>query len=457
MFMSFGRKDVRITRREALKLAAATGFGSALAAGTSHLLPAIARATAVPAKPFAGKTVRIMYIGNPFWDAVKKMAPAFEEKTGIKLAIEEYGFSVLLQRLDLELSTGSGVYDITQMVQILIGRTIKAGWATDLMPFIKRDNLNMADFVPGTVKPFMQGEGLYALPWLPDAMAVVYRKDLFDRAGVTKFPGTFDELMSVAPKIHTRDTAFFVCENVWHWIWPLFLQSWGGNFFVNPPDDLTPTFNTPAAIQSAEFLVELVTKFGLPNAVNIDIPAAQAVFQQGKAAVHLGGLGVIGLATDRSKSLVADRITFTHVPRGPAGSFPQLAMHGYMIPAASRQKEAAWEVIKWLTSREVETTMVKEIGKVAQSRYSILRDQTLKQQFTWGGADVARILQESMYRAGAGYMAYRMVPPFRPLGARIIVAFGEMISGQRGVKEALDALQKDAIDILTQAGYPPRR
>lgn len=453
--MSSESRKLRITRRDALKLAATTGIGSALAASTSFLLPAIARAA--PAKPFAGKTVRIMFIGNPFWDAVRKMTPAFEEKTGIKVVVETYGFSVLLQRLDLELSTGSGVYDIVQMVQILIGRTLKAGWATDLMPFIKRDAFNVADFVPGAIKPFSQDGGLYALPWLPDAMAVVYRKDVFERAGVSRFPEAFDELMAIAPKIHTKETAFFVCENVWHWIWPLFLQSYGGNFFVNPPGDLTPTFNAPEAAQSAEFLVELVTKFGLPSAVNIDLPRSQAAFQQGKAAVHLGGLGVIGLATDRSKSLVADRITFTHVPKGPAGSFPQLAMHGYMIPAASKQKEAAWEVIKWLTSNELEMAMIKEIGKVAQSRYSILRDPTMKQYFTWGGADVAKILQESMDRAGAGYMAYRLVPPFRPLGARVIVAFGEMITRQRSVKDALDALQRDAIDILTQAGYPPRR
>jgi len=449
-------RSLRVSRREALKLAAAFGVGSALA-GTSGLLPAIAKVAAAPGKPFAGKTVRIMFIGNPFWDGVQKMAPALLEKTGIKLAVETYGFSVLLQRLDLELSTASGVYDIVQMVQILIGRTITAGWATDLMPFVRRDKFNLADFVPGTIKPFSQGDRLYALPWLPDAMAMVYRKDLFDRAGVSKFPATFDELMAIAPRIHTRETAFFLCENNWHWIWPLFLQSYGGNFFANPPDDLTPTFNTSEAIQSAEFLVELITKYGLPNAVNLDIPGSQAAFQQGKAATYLAGLGILGAAVDRSKSLVADRVAFAHVPRGPVGSFPQLAMHGYMIPAASKQKDAAWEVIKWLTSNEVETAMVKEIGKVAQSRYSILRDPALKQYFVWGGTDVAKILQESMYRAGAGYMAYRLVPPYLPLGARVIVAFGQMLSGQRGVKDALDALQRDAIEILRQAGYPPRR
>ena len=457
MGMSSGGRGLRISRRKVLKLVGATGLGSTLAASGVHLLPALARAAAAPAKPFAGKTVRIMFIGNPFWDAVKKMAPAFEDGTGIKLAIETLGFSVLLQRLDLELATGGGDYDITQMVQILIGRTVKAGWATDLMPFIKRDQFDLADFVPGTIRPFSHGGGLYALPWMPDAMAVVYRKDLFEKAGVSKFPETFDELMAAAPKIHTRDAVFFLSENTWHWIWPLFLQSYGGNFFADPPDDLTPTFNTPQAVASAEFLVEMMTKYGLSNAVNIDIPGSQAAFQQGKAAVHVGGLGVIGLATDKSKSLVADRITFAHVPKGPAGWFPQLAMHGYMIPAGSKQKEAAWEVIKWLTSIEVETAMVKEIGRVAQSRYSILRDPALKQQFTWGGADVGTILQEAMYRPGAGYMAYRMVPPFRPVGARIVVAFGEMLTRQRSVKDALDALQRDAVGILTQAGYPPRR
>lgn len=455
--MSTGLKNRRLTRRNALKLIAASTIGGAVAAGRATLLPTIARAMAAPARPFAGKTVRIMFIGHPFWELVQKMAPAFEERTGIKVVVETVGFPVLLQRLDLELATGSAAYDITQMVQILIGRTIKAGWATDLMPFIKRDNVKLADYVPGTLKPFTQGDGLYALPWLPDAMAVVYRKDLFERAGVAKFPATFDELMAIAPRIHTRETAFWTCENVWHWIWPLFLQSYGGNYFVKPPDDLTPTFNTPPAIQSAEFMVEMITKFSLPNALNIDIPASQAVFQQGKAAMHLGGLGILQGAVDKTRSTVADRVTFAHVPRGPAGSFPQLAMHGYMIPTASRQKDAAWEVIKWLTSDEVDLAALTELNMVARSRYSILRHPTMKQRAVWGGTDVTKILVESMYRAGAGYMAYRLVPPFRPIGARINIAFGEMVTGQKSVKDALDALQRDAVDILNQAGYPVRR
>ena len=455
--MSTRLKGRRVTRRDALKLMAASTIGGAIAAGGTTFLPTFARAIAASTKPFAGKTVRITFAGNPFWDLIKKMAPAYEERTGIKVVVEAVGFPVLLQRLDLELATGSAAYDITQMVQILIGRTIKAGWATDLMPFIKRDNVNLADYVPGTLKPFRQGDGLYALPWIPDAMAIVYRKDLFERAGVARFPATFDELMAVAPRVQTRETAFFTCENVWHWIWPLFLQSYGGNYFVNPPDDLTPAFNTPAAVQSMEYLVEMITKFSLPNALNIDIPASQAVFQQGKAAMHLGGMGVLQGAVDKTKSTVVDRITFAHVPRGPVGSFPQLAMHGYMIPAASRQKDVAWEVIKWLTSNEVELAALSELNMVARSRYSILRHPMMKQRAVWGGTDVTKILQESMFRAGAGYMAYRLVPPFRPIGARINVAFGEMVTGQKSVREALDALQRDAIDILTQAGYPPRR
>lgn len=447
----------RLTRRHMLKLAIATGVGLGAVASPPHWLHEIARVSAAPVRRFPGTTIRILFVANPFWDVIKELAPSFEERSGIKVEVEPLGFPVLLQRLELELGTGSSTYDIAQMAQILIGRTITAGWATDLMPFARRDSFNLADFVPGTIKAFTRNEALYALPWIPDAMVIVYRKDLFEKAGVNSFPATFNEMMAVAPRIHSKETAFFVCANLWHWTWPQFMQSWGGSFFVNPPDDLTPAFNSAAAVQSAEFMVELISRFGVANAVNVNDPISQALFQQGRVAVNMGGLGSVQSAVDRTKSQVADHVAFAHVPRGSAGSFPQLAMHGYMIPAASRRKDAAWEVMKWLTSVEVDLAMVSRLNMLARPRYSTLRSPEMKRRAVFGGTDVTRILTEVMFRAGAGYMAYRAVPPFPPVGGRVNVAFGEILSGQRNVKDALEALQRDATQILIDAGYLRRR
>lgn len=466
--MSGDLTERRFTRREALKVLGGSAVGGMLAAcAPAPATPEVVKETVevpvketvvltptpVAAKPFAGKTARVMMVGNPTFELLKEMAPALEEETGLRVIIETYGFDVLQQRLDLELSTGSGAYDVMQMVMILIGRVIEAGWATDLTPFIEAENFDLSDFVPGTINMFKRNGGLYALPWLPDSQGVAYRIDLFQEAGVDEYPETFEELLKIAPKIHSSDVAFITAENNWHWVWPMYLQGYGGNFFADPPDDLTPTFNTPEAIESAEVMVELFTKYSLPDAVNVGLPESRAAIAQGKAAVIMSGFGQAQAAIDPTISTVADKIGFAPVCAGPAGWFPQLAMHGYMIPAGCTQPEIAWEAIKWLSSYEVEKAFVDELNYFARNRYSILRDPEYVEKFTWNGVDVLNLLEESIARAGAGYMAYRTVPPFRVVGSEVIIAFGEMLSRQKSVKDALDALQIRAIDVLIQAGY----
>lgn len=462
-----------LTRREALKVLGSSVVGGMLAAcgptPTPEVIEKVVKETvevpvketvvvtptSVPgvAKPFAGKTARVMMVGNPMFELLKEIAPAYEEETGLRVIIETYGFDVLQQRLDLELSTGSGAYDVMQMVMIFIGRVVEAGWATDLTPFIEAENFDLSDFVPGTINMFKRDGGLYALPWVPDSQGVAYRIDLFEEAGIEEFPKTFEELLKIAPKIHSSEVAFITAENNWHWVWPMYLHGYGGNFFLNPPDDLTPTFNTPEAIESAEVMVELFSKYSLPDAVNVGLPESRAAIAQGKAAVIMSGFGQAQAAIDPTISTVADKIGFAPVCAGPAGWFPQLAMHGYMIPAGCTQKEIAWEAIKWLTSHQVEKAFVDELNYFARNRYSILRDPEIKERFMWNGVDVLKLLEDAIARAGEGYMVYRTVPPFRAVGSEVNIAFGEMLTGQKNVKDALDDLQENATEALKQAGY----
>ena len=112
--------------------------------------------------------------------------------------------------------------------------------------------------------PFRRGDTIYALPWLADSTVVGYRADLLDKAGYAKPPQTFEALQEMAAKIHTRETAAFITQDNLHWIWPNWLISYGGTFFANPPDEgLTPRFDTPDAIKTAEMFATLLAKYSL--------------------------------------------------------------------------------------------------------------------------------------------------------------------------------------------------
>jgi multiple sugar transport system substrate-binding protein len=445
-----------IDRRRFLRSALVT-------AGVASTAARASRTAAQTGKPSAGTRLKMSQVSHAYGDGLVSKLPEFERQTGIKVEIDQMSFPVLNQREDLELASGSGAYDVMQMIFIRSGRWIGAGWAEPLNPFIEDPRLtdkaavDVNDFVAGAMSPFRRGDTIYALPWLSDSTVVGYRTDLFEKAGYGRFPDTFEALEEAAKKIHTRQTAAFVTQDNLHWIFPNWLLSYGGSFFASPPTDLTPTFDTPEAIAAAELFTTMLSKYSPPGGIKLDTSVSQAIMHQGKAACYLDGMGNVQHIIDTKKTALADRMAFVHTPRGPKGHFPQLAVHGYFINKASRNKPAAWEFIKWATGKDMMRWSALTVGHLACTRASVLNDPEVRKKYTWRGSDLAGLHQAVMKRAGEGYMAYRTVPQFPPVGDRVIIAMTAIASGQATVADGMKALQKDAEGILEKAGVKIKR
>ena len=447
-----------VSRRQVLKAALGAGGLCALNGG---VLKTFAQKSA--AKPYAGTKIRMMQGNHAYGHGLTEKLGELEQMTGIKAEIDQMSFPVLNQRADLELSSASGAYDVIQMIFIRAGRWITPGWAEPLDAFIEdpklsnKDELDIDDFVAGAMAPFRADGKIYAIPWLADSTVVGYRTDVFEKAGYSQFPGTFEELEKASKKIHSKKTAAFVTQNNLHWIFPNWLISYGGNFFADPPKDLTPMFDTPEAIKAAEMFTTMLAKYSPPGGLNIDPSVAAAIMQQGKAASFLDGMGNVQHIIDTKKTELADRMAFTQTPKGPKGHFPQLAVHGYLINRASKKKKAAWEFIKWATSKKMMLWMALEKGHLACTRTSVLNHPKVKEKFTWRGSDLPALHLGVMKRAGSGYMAYRTVPQFPPIGDRVIIAMTSIASGQATPAEGMKALQKDAEKILKREGVRIRK
>jgi multiple sugar transport system substrate-binding protein len=183
-------------------------------------LPARSTAQQAGSKPFAGKTLNVFMFDHPYPRALKDLLPQFTERTGIKVEMETPSFIVYNQRADLELSTGSGAFDVMSMTFIFSGKWIGAGWASKLNEFIAKDTtLDVADFLPGAMAPMKGGNDVMALPFVAESTLMVYRTDVLKRAGV-KPPETFDELLAVAPKIQSADVKAYMGRGLGgvHWI-----------------------------------------------------------------------------------------------------------------------------------------------------------------------------------------------------------------------------------------------
>jgi multiple sugar transport system substrate-binding protein len=443
-----------LTRRAWLRGAAATAILPAVVepARVAHGQPA-------RGKPFAGKTLNVFTFDHPYPRALKPMLPQFTESTGIRVEMDTPSFMVYNQRADLELSTGSGAFDVMALTFIFSGKWIGAGWASPLNEFIARDaGVDMADFLPGALVPEKKGDSILALPFVAESTLMVYRKDVLDKASV-RVPETFDDLVAAAPKLQSNEVKAYLGRGLggFHWIWPNFLLAYGGRFFADPPRDMTPMLASAEAIKAADVMGKLMREYGPPGAASFTEAQAATVMMDGRAAAYIDALAWVGLAADPAKSKVKDRVGYALPPGGPAGRFPQTAVHGFQIPAGAKQKEISWEFIRWATSKEVMGKIAETTTYPAVTRASVLASAAYRQKYNWGGADIGALHGSVLRLGGTGYMAYRTVPEFPPVGDRVSIALSEIVTGQKSAEQAMRDAQRDVEAILIKAGHRIRR
>ena len=84
-----------------------------------------------------------------------------------------------------------------------------------------------------------------------------------DREGRAWHATTFDELIKVCDAVHNKEgVAAFTADKLHHWNWIPYLMGMGGSVFKAPPENLTPTLDTPQAAKSAEWYANLLMKYG---------------------------------------------------------------------------------------------------------------------------------------------------------------------------------------------------
>ncbi|MCC6177790.1 MAG: extracellular solute-binding protein [Chloroflexi bacterium] len=418
-------------------------------------------APAASAKPYAGKTITAWLTSHVYANTIKGMVGEFEERSGMKVSLELLGFDIHNQRADLELSSNSGSVDVMNLTFIFSGKWIEAGWCTDLTPLLNDPNMTRSgeveptDFTAGAMAPFKRGDKLFGLPWVAETTMLMYRTDVFKDKGIAGPPKTFDEMVEIAKKVNSNELAGNLTRgtNGLHWVWPNYLFGYGGTFLVDPPKDMTPALNSKESVAATTVFDQLATQYGVPGSMAFQDADSQNSFNQGRAAMFLDALGVLGASLDPQKSKVADKVSFALPPAGPAGFKPQIAAHALFIPSGVKDKGPGFEFVKWATSKDVLRKTALDGSHVAVPRTSILSDPAYDKKYTWGGAKIGELQSKVLDAAGAGYMTYRTLPEFPQLGARVTIALTEISSKQKSVEQSLNDLQTDAIGILKQAGH----
>ena len=146
-------------------------------------------------------------------------------------------------------------------------------------------------------------------------------------------------------------------------------------------------------------------------------------------------------------SKVASTCDFALFPAGPKGRFP-VPTHAWGIPVGSKNKDAAWEFIKWAMSREMIAGWCARKGLHVD--YAPLADRAVdfKQKLMINGRDVAKLYLDSVELGASGYMKYRTVPVYPQVDKEIDIAIENIASKQMSAKDAMQNAQANAVTQL---------
>jgi multiple sugar transport system substrate-binding protein len=201
----------------------------------------------------------------------------------------------------------------------------------------------------------------YGLPWLLDSKFLYYNKAILAKAGIATVPKTWPEVIADAKVI--KDKGILQYPIVWSWSqaealicdYAVMLSAFGGQFVDQSG---APAFQTGGGLDALTFMVDSL-KSGVTNPHSTEYleEDVRRVFSAGQAAFALNWSYMWALANDNPKeSKVVGEVGVEAAP-GVPGESTVSSVNGAMglgIPTASKNADAAWSYITYLTSQKVE-------------------------------------------------------------------------------------------------------
>jgi multiple sugar transport system substrate-binding protein len=278
--------------------------------------------------------------------ALKTAAKEWGSARGVHVEVVELPYANLFEKEQLDLTSRTGAYDVIMMDDPWFPRLVESGNLAPL-PHEPDPDLISSCLAVGR-NPYAHGT-YFALPYVGNSQLFFYRKDLFEKYGLTP-PKTWDDVLASAKKIGAGEKMFgYVMRAapgnaVVADFMPL-LWAFGGDVLDASGK---PVVDSPAAIQALRLMIEL-GKLSPPGYTGFNADEVSAHLLQGTAAMSINWPAWIAAMDDPSKSKVVGKIGFTPMPGETASSVGELGAWLVGVPAASKHTSDAFDFIFWAT------------------------------------------------------------------------------------------------------------
>ena len=345
---------------------AATLLGAAACGSTKDDSPTTSASGPVDGK---GKTIKVwlMVDAQTAWKGVVDDASKrFTAATGAQVNVEYQQWANHLTKLDATLA-GSDVPDVVELGNTEFPKYVFSGAFGAVNP---ADFENSGSWLEG-LKGACESEGqTFCVPYYGGARVLIYRTDLFKKAGIAGPPKTYDEFLADADKLQAAQKsdpkfgAIYMPGQYWYaamsWV-----KSTGGDIAKKDGDKWVGQLSQPASIQGLQRWVDMVKKYSKADYTKNENQQS-STFAQGEAGMLYGNAWEQGSSEEipkdpndpnspKVKTKVAGKLAATPMPEIP--SF--LGGSNLGVTAKSGNKELAAQWIKYFTDTTSMNGLVK--------------------------------------------------------------------------------------------------
>jgi sorbitol/mannitol transport system substrate-binding protein len=412
----------------------------------------------------------IATVNNGDMIIMQRLSKEFEKAhPDIKLNWVVLEENVLRERVTTDVSTRGGQFDVMTIGTYETPIWGKKGWLVRLDQDLPQ-SYDLAD----VLKPIREGlsdqGSLYALPFYGESSFTFYRKDLFQKAGLTMPPKpTYDDIARFAQATHDPKSGVYgIClrgkpgwgENMAYV--DTVVNTFGGQWFDM---QWKPQLDSPAWHQAVSFYIDLLKKYGPPGASSNGHNENRALFATGKCAMWIDATVAAGYLANPKESKVAASVAFAPAPIAKTPNGAQwLWSWALGIPASSKHQAQAKAFITWATSKAYVQLVAKAEGWTAVppgTRQSTYDSPEYQKAAPFApivlqailAADPTHPTAEPVPYTGVQFVA---IPEFQSIGTQVGQYIAEALVGKSSVDAALKQAQSTTERTMRRAGYPKK-
>ncbi|MET9262749.1 sugar ABC transporter substrate-binding protein [Amycolatopsis sp. NPDC004079] len=407
-----------------------------------------------------GRTLVVAIVSNPqMKDAISLKGEFEQANPGIKLKFVSLPENEARAKITASTATQGGEFDVVMISNYEAPQWAANGWLENLEPHMKATpGYDEADFIPSIRQSLSYENQMYAVPFYGESSFVVYRKDLFQKAGLD-MPAhpTWQQIAGFAAKLDDKQAGIAgIClrgKPGWGESLAPFTtmaNTFGGQWFDK---DWNAKLTSPEFTQAANFYVNLLRDHGEVGASSAGFTECGTKYAQGNAAMWYDATSMTGTTEDPKSSHVSGKNGYVAAPVEKTQASGWLYTWSLGIPKVGKNKDDAWKFMAWMTNKEY----AKKIGQTygwnrvppgtRKSTYEIPQYKEAAKAYAQPTLDgIAAANQQKTMVNPVPYPGIQFVgiPEFQDLGTRVSQQLSAAIAGQTSVADALAQSQKYA-------------